>query len=229
MKRIALVHTVKSVMETFGDQLRMVLGEEIGPVKISDTLDTFLLDDTSGTGSFSCNNRARFFFILQACQMTGADVIAVTCSSLSSAVVDLRPFLTTPVIAIDDILCEKAVQLADSRIDLLATAPSAIEPVKSKLTAFADKAGRKLEIFPTVCTEAMSALQAGDRDEHDRLVIETVQNLENPELIVLAQASMAHLEQSLTALRNRRVLSSPALCMMQIKEFIKGDVALKSL
>jgi Asp/Glu/hydantoin racemase len=61
---------------------------------------------------------------------------------------------------------------------------------------------------------AFQALSAGNRDEHDRLVREAAVALaKRCDVIVLAQASMAHLEEPISAAVSVPVLSSPRLCL----------------
>lgn len=52
MRRIALVHTVKSVYDTFEGQLREALGDGFGELKIHNLMDDFLANDPADTGVF---------------------------------------------------------------------------------------------------------------------------------------------------------------------------------
>ena len=99
MKRIALIHTVKSVAVSFEEMLRKGVGCE---VKVHNLWDDFLADNPNETGEFTADNRNRLFLDIKAQELTGADLIATTCSTLTPAVEMIRPFIKVPVIAIWD-------------------------------------------------------------------------------------------------------------------------------
>ena len=105
MKSIALIHTVKSVASGFDDSLRDYLGYE---VKIHNLWDDFLANNPNEIGEFTIQNRNRLFCDMKAQELTGADIIVTTCSTLTPAVERIRPFIQVPVIAIDDAMAEGA-------------------------------------------------------------------------------------------------------------------------
>ncbi len=105
MKSIALIHTVKSVASGFDDSLRNYLGYE---VKIHNLWDDFLANNPNEIGEFTIQNRNRLFCDMKAQELTGADIIVTTCSTLTPAVELIRPFIQVPVIAIDDAMAEGA-------------------------------------------------------------------------------------------------------------------------
>ena len=78
-------------------------------------------------------------------------------------------------------------------------------------------AGRQLSIDTCVCAEAFKALKAMDMELHDRILKEKAGTLPVYDCIVLAQASMAHLEEEIGAVTGCPVLTSPRLCVEEIK------------
>ena len=217
MKRISLLHTVRSVYQTFAEQLEEALpGEEI---KISNTLDEFLAVDANEKGSFTEENHERLRHLLQAKEMEKADLIVVTCSTLTPAVEKLRPFIKTPLIAIDDAMAAKAVECGE-RILVMATAGSAMQPEKEKLRLEAEKAGKEVVLGELLCPEAFKAIQRQEKETHDELLRQAAKGISGFDTVVLAQASMAHLEAEIAQLSGCRVLSSPKLCMAQVKELL---------
>lgn len=222
MKRVALVHTVKSVYDTFPGQLREALGDSVGELKLHNLMDDFLADDPADTGVFSTNNKARLYNDLQAAYMTGADLIVVTCSTLSPTVAEIRPFIPTRIVSIDEAMAQKAVT-SGRKIGLLVTAKSTLEPSKFKLMEEAQKAGREVEIEVVHTEDAIRALKAGDKARHDQLVLEMASQLHDVDVIVLAQASMAHMEEPVAAQTGRPVFSSPKLCIQQVKTILESS------
>lgn len=213
MKSIALIHTVKSVAVSFDENLRKYLGYE---VKIHNLWDDFLANNPNEIGKFTIQNRNRLFNDIKAQEMTGADLIVTTCSTLTPVVEMIRPFIQVPVIAIDDAMAKKSI-IYGSNIMVMATADSTVEPTVSKIKKEADKAGREARLFTCVCNDAFKALKAMDMKRHDMILREKAKELAGYDCIVLAQASMAHLEDDITSITGSPVLSSPRLCMEEIK------------
>ncbi len=211
MKRIALIHTVKSVLDSFEPQLRAAVGND---VKIHNILDDFLASDPADTGVFSDVNHQRLVNDIRNAELTGADLIVVTCSTLTPAVTLIRPTAKVPLVAVDDEMCRLAVTYGN-KVTVLATARSTVGPTVSKIKAEAQAAHVPIDIESHVCPEAIAALKQGDRATHDKLVLEMARSVGKPDLIVLAQASMAHLEQQVAQTCRCAVLSSPRLCIEQ--------------
>lgn len=216
MKRAACIHTVYSVIEDFTAQLR----EKLPPdTKIHTLYDDFLATDPADTGKFSAVNHERLRLDLRACALTGADVIVVSCSTLSPSVRLLRGEVNVPVVAIDDAMVREAVQKG-SRIGLLATANSTVKPSTSAIYAAAEAAGKEIELQVLCNEDAIRALKAGDRQTHDRLVLEMAEQLGACDAIVLAQASMAHMEQAVQQKTGIFTLSSPSRCIEQVRKLL---------
>ena len=216
MKSIALIHTVESVAVSFGKTLKKILNEE---VKIHNIWDDFLANNPNEIGEFTIDNRNRLFNDIKSAEMTGADVIVVTCSTLTPVVKMIRPFIKVPLIAIDDAMGEKAV-LYGEKILVLATAESTIIPTKDKLAEEATKNNIKIKVDELVCAPAFQALKTMEMDQHDNLIKKMVQDVSGYDCIVLAQASMAHLESDISKICGCPVLSSPKLCMEKVKKLL---------
>lgn len=216
MKRIALIHTVRSVAERFDESLRGYLGYE---VKIHNLWDDFLADDPNERGVFTIQNRNRLFYDIRTQEMTGADLIVTTCSTLTPAVEMIRPLIQVPVIAIDDAMARKSVSWG-GRIMVMATAKSTVEATISKIRKEAERAGGEKGI-PVISTsvsmEAFRAMKSMDMKEHDRILKEKAKGFSGYDCIILAQASMAHLEKDISSITGCPVLTSPRLCMEEIK------------
>lgn len=217
MKSIALIHTVQSVATAFGNTLQEYLDEE---VKVHNLWDDFLANNPNEVGEFTIENRNRLFNDIKTAELTGADVIAVTCSTLTPIVKMIRPFVKVPLIAIDDAMAKKAVTFG-SNIMILATAESTLQPTQDKLEEEAGLLGIQLNIQSMAVMEAFKALKDVDMERHDTILKETAKLLAGYDCIVLAQASMAHLEDKISRITGCTVLSSPKLCMQQIQETLK--------
>ena len=218
MKRIACIHTVYSVIDSFTALLREEFGDT---VKIHTLYDDFLATDPADTGKFSAINHQRLRLDMRTQALTGADILVVSCSTLSPSVRLLRGEFNVPVVAIDDAMVREAVATG-TRVGLLATANSTVEPSRSALYAAAADAGKKIDV-QLVCNEdAIRALKAGDPKTHDALVLEMADQLRDRDVIVLARASMAHMERAVAEHTGLLTLSSPARCVKQIRTILEG-------
>lgn len=217
MKNIALIHTVKSVAISFDGMLKEALGQDI---KIHNLWDDFLANNPNEIGEFTIENRNRLFMDVKAQELTGADMIVTTCSTLTPVVEMIRPFIKVPVIAIDDNMAKKSVTYG-SRVMVMATADSTIGPTVSKIQKEAELAGKDISIDTLVAMDAFQALKAMDMETHDRILKERAATVEGYDCVVLAQASMAHLEDEISVVTGCPVLTSPRLCIEEIKENLK--------
>lgn len=218
MKKIALIHTVTPVLHSFEGKIRGVITQDI---EVHHLLDTFLASDANKLGIFTINNRERLLLAIKAQEMTGADLIVTTCSTLTPVVDMIRPFIKTPLIAIDDAMAIEAV-IYGSKIFVMATAESTIEPTKRKILAQAKKANVVVEIDTCTCHDAYVAMKEMRMEDHNRIVLEKAKTIKGYDCIVLAQASMADLEEEIHNICGCPVLSSPRLCIDQIDKMIKN-------
>ena len=217
MKSIALIHTVKTVANSFEQKLKDYVGE---PVKIHNLWDDFLANNPNEIGEFTIENRCRLYNDIKSAEMTGADMIVVTCSTLTPVVNMIRPFVRVPLIAIDDAMGREAVTCGE-RILVLATAGSTEGPMREKLNAEAAKLGKSIQIDFQANAEAFQAMKAVQMERHDAILLDMAKNISGYDCVVLAQASMAHLDQKIEEICKIPVLSSPGLCMEQVKEILK--------
>ena len=129
----------------------------------------------------------------------------------------INPLATgSPTSLSDDPMASEAVRRG-TRIGLLCTATSTVEPSSALLRAHAAAQGRDVTIKTVLRPEAYQALMAGDRARHDEILLEAASGISNEvDVLVLAQASLAHLRDRLAAELKCPVLASPSLLMAEI-------------
>ena len=219
MKRIACIDTVYGVIESFNKQLREGIP---GEFLIHTLYDDFLATDPAPgqSGKFTPINHQRLRLDIQAQALTGADVIVVTCSTLSPSVRLLKNEFNVPVVAIDDAMINEAVSIG-TKIGLMATATSTVEPSSSAIRAAAEAAGKDIDLKVLYNEQAILALKAGDKETHDRLVLEMADQMKDRDVIVLAQASTAYMEEAVMERSGVKTLSSPARCVAQLRKILE--------
>ena len=134
MKRIAILHTVRSVYNSFSGQLMAAVAQ---PVAISEMADEFLVTNAREKGYFPPENRRKLYLDLLSMYSGSPDAIVVTCSSLTPFASEFRSSFDVPIITIDDRMCAEAVS-GGSRIAVFATAPTTVDPTVSKIQGEAD-------------------------------------------------------------------------------------------
>jgi len=208
MNRLAVLHTVHFLADRFKTMLR----ERLPKLDTFHMLDESLLQDLLRHGSSPSITRRVVTFATLAAD-AGADLILFTCSSTSPAVDVARRVIATPILKIDDPMAERAVVLG-RRIGILCTTSSTQGPSAVLVREHATQLEREVAIEPHLVAGAFQALSSGDHEEHDRLVREAAVELgRRNDVVVLAQASMAHLADGLQAMLPVHVLSSPPLCI----------------
>jgi Asp/Glu/hydantoin racemase len=220
MKLVALIHTVPTVYATFGKRVM----ESIPSVRVTNMVDEFLASDPSEKGAFTTTNLRRLHRIVRAAEETGADAIVITCSTLSPHVETVRPFVCVPLVTIDGNMLRTAVRMGES-IGVLATAESTLGPTTSGLRREAAWTNKEITISEVLSPKAYEAIKVRDQETHDREVLARASDLLDVDIIILAQASMAHLEDSVKNITGVPVLSSPRLCIAEIAAELNFSVA----
>lgn len=219
--KVAVIHTVQSVLANFGKEIKSAIED----VEITNTLDEYLATDPAKRGEFTVNNMNRLFKIVQCAEMTGADAIVVSCSTLSPTIEQIKPFIDVPLIAIDEAMIKKAVKLG-TKIAVMATAESTIKPTTFCLQREAKKLNKEIQCCVIHCPSAFEAMKSGDMMRHNEIIIKQAQDIKNQDVIVLAQASMADVQQDVEKVSQIPTLSSPKLCIEQLRQvLIKGKLS----
>lgn len=216
MKKIAAVYTVPSVYASFPALIRETLGAE---TRLVNTVDEYLASDPAEKGVFTTVNLNRLLAILRNAELTQPDAIVVTCSTLSPPVETLRPLISVPIVTIDGAMLRKAVDTG-SRITVVATAKSTVEPAWEGLRREAGKKRKAIDVDVVTLDDAYEAIKKLDRETHDRIVLEAAGRIHDRDVVLLAQASMAHLEEQVHNACAITTLSSPGLCMEELKEIV---------
>lgn len=206
MTTIGFVHTVLSLPPTFA-----ALAEELVPeAEVFHIADETLLSNTRREGKLTASTRRRVLGYVESAAEAGADLVVVTCSSIGPAVDASRGFLDVPVLRIDEPMADEAVRLG-SRIGVVATLSTTLEPTAELVRRRAREAGREVEVTAHLCEGAFGS------DRHDELVREGIAKVaaEN-DVVVLAQASMARVAGDAPV----PVLSSPRLGMERVAQLV---------
>lgn len=217
MKTLALVHTSPTLSPLFNElTARLVPG-----VRVLHFVDESLIKNTIATGHLAKATMRRAIALIGSTFDAGADVALVTCSSIGPAVDMAAVLYDQPVLRVDRPMADKAVQTA-RRIGVAATLSTTLGPTADLVRRAAQEAGKDVEIVEKLCEGAFEAVMAGDGETHDRIVGEGLtKGLKGVDVIVLAQASMARVLQTLPAdAIEVPVYSSPELGVERAKQVL---------
>ncbi len=216
-KTIVAIYTGKGL----ADPLQKVINATLPDFRLISLIDDNIIGECVKNGGVSQETEDRLMAYYRCAEEMGADVILNTCSSVGDVVYKARKTMKTPIVRIDEAMAQLAVRQF-SRIAVMATLPTTLEPSMRLVQIEADKIGKKVEVVNGLAEGAFDALGAGHPEQHDAILKETVMRLaskEKVECILLAQGSMARMEQALRdAVPGVAVYASPQLCADAIKE-----------
>ena len=217
---VALIHAVVPAMAPMQTALSQALPE----ARVLNLLDEGLLTEVERRGGLAPECVDRLATLVGLAEEAGAAAVLLTCNAYTPVVGDIQArYPSLPVLAVDEVMVERAVASA-TRIGVLATVEAGLKQQRESLERAAEKAGKQIELIPSLYTAAMDALRRGDAETHDRILLEALPPLAaQVEIVLLAQASMARLMDKLPADLPVPVLASPQLAVQALKERIQGS------
>lgn len=192
--------------------------QEFPEVEVEHIAESSLIKEVIKNNAVTNAVRRRLLDYYNAAADSGADIIFNTCSSVGDVADMAAGICRIPVFRIDGPMAEKAVTSA-KRIGVISTLPTTLDPTCRLLQNKAKAAGVEVELVEGLADGAFAAGQSGDSETHDRLIAEAAQRIaDKVDLFVLAQGSMARMEQRLSELTGKPVLSSPTLGVQGLKK-----------
>jgi Asp/Glu/hydantoin racemase len=218
---LVLIHTVPPLIGVFDR-----LAESLLPgVRVLHVLDEPLLEQVRLRGRLAPEDAQRLAAHVEEAAAIGAGAALVTCSTVSPCVNLIREESPIPVLRIDERMIEQAVQ-EGTRIGVLATNRTTLEPSRTLLLAEADRVHKEVAVELVMVDGALPSLLAGDGATHDRLVLAALAELRGRvDVVILAQASIARVLDVLPAGADAvPLLSSPHLALQVVAELLEERV-----
>ena len=219
MIRVVAVHTAMALVEP----LTKIFKEELPEVKLNHIADDTLIQEVIANNQVTPAVRRRLLSYYLTAADSGADVVFNTCSSVGDIAELGGSIAPLPVFRIDYPMAVKAVNSA-RRIGVISTLSTTLDPTRRLLENQARIAGKDVVLVDGLADGAFQAGQGGDSATHDRLIAEAASRIaDQVDLFVLAQGSMARMEQRLSELTGKPVLSSPVLGVRGLRKVLKLD------
>ncbi|UJF35578.1 aspartate/glutamate racemase family protein [Paenibacillus hexagrammi] len=214
MTTVVAVYTGQGLSERIGPLFR----EELPGCRLVNMIDDSLIADVIQAGKVTSSVTRRLIQYYRHAEEIGADIIFNTCSSVGEVADQARFMFDTPIIKIDDAMARQAVRKFD-KIGVLATLPTTLEPTRMLLQREAEHQNRNVHVLDALAHGAYQALISGRPEEHDRLILEAAAAVaESADVLVLAQGSMARMEEALSLKTGLPVYSSPRLGILAVRD-----------
>ena len=213
---IGLIHSTRLVV----DPVHQVVASQCPDAEIINIVDEGILKVLFKLGEIDARITDWLGRLVDSAVGTGADMAVLSCSSLSPAVNDVREKVSIPVLKIDEPMAEQAVRTTD-RIGLVATNHTTPKPSTMLIEEVAERFGKKVTVVPRVQADAFLKLSNGDVDGHDNVVVQAVEELlQETDVVILAQISIARVKDKLDEKTKARVYSSLDFIGPKINEIL---------
>lgn len=215
-KSIAIIQT----SAVSSAELKALCDEILPDVTVYQIIDDSLIKEVNANGGPTIGVKRRMYNYFQQAESLGVDAILNQCSSVGEVADAIKPFLSIPVVKIDEAMAEKAVSLG-RKIAVVATVPTTVGPSVRLIEQKARESGREIEIETHLVKNAMMILiEQGDVETHNKMVLGEVEAAaENCDVVVLAQGSMTVLLPLLGHIQ-KPVLTSPRLGIQRMKQVL---------
>ena len=221
--RIALVHALPMSMGPIADAFARLWPEPY----LMNVLDDSLSADRAADGALTAAMVERFVTLARYCAGSGAGGILFTCSAFGPAIEAARAAVSVPVLKPNEAMLAEALDLAargHGRIALLATFEPSLGSLRTELQEIASPRGQSFELRTRHVPGAMDALERGDDDAHNALVVEALEGWgewKDCDALLLAQFSMARARAVVTSRSPIPVLVSPDSAVLALRRAMR--------
>lgn len=205
--KVGLIYTgnTPELTELVEGEVKKQLGSSVEMFSLE---DASILAETRDAGYVTANAAARLVTMFMKAVQEGCDAILNICSSVgetADSVQDLADYIGVPIVRIDEEMCREAVRKG-TRIGVMATLETTLEPTKNTIRRMSRACGRPVEIVDCLVENAFGL----DQDAFRARMTENAEKIaDQVDVIVFAQGSMAYCEQYIADKVHITVLSSP--------------------
>lgn len=214
--KAALVYTstTPELIELVEREVKKNIGEEAELISLQ---DPSILAEVREAGYVTPKAAARLIDMYMKAVSEGADAILNICSSVGEVADSAQTaaaYIGVPIVRIDEDMCREAVRLG-KRVGVLATLATTLEPTKNTISRVARAMGTHVELVDGLIDGAFGL----DQEQFRKLLLEAAGKIKDQvDVIVLAQGSMAYVEEDLHKAYNMPVLSSPRFGAVALKK-----------
>jgi aspartate/glutamate racemase len=201
-------------------QLTELFAELAPQAQVRHIVDDTLLPEVLANRGVTPRVRSRMCEYYRAAELAGADLIFNQCSSVGEVADLAATLVTVPVIKVDTRMAETACRTG-RRVGVVATLETTLGPTCRLIEATAGRLGAQIEITRCLVEGAFDKLIAGQRAEHNEMVLRAIRDLsQRTDVIVCAQGSMMAIVPDLGP-TPVPVLTSPRLGVQSAADWIQ--------
>ncbi len=188
------------------DTIAYLTGKVPG-VRVEFITDSTLLADVRAAGGPTQAVIDRMILYAKAAELSGADLIVNSCSTVGEVADIYEKEVGIPVMKIDEPMAREAVSLG-TKVALVATVETTLGPSQRLIEKIGQEQGKRMDCARFLQNAAWDALQGGNPEEHNRILLDAVRGLDKQgfDAIVMAQVSMRALLPEL------KDVKTPVLC-----------------
>lgn len=219
MTKIGLVYTstTPELIELVETEVR----DSCGDVELLSYQDPSILADVRDAGFVTTQPASRLIALYLKAAQDGAQAILNICSSVGEVADSVQPmaaYLGVPIVRIDEEMCFEAARLG-SRIGVLATLPTTMEPTKNTIV----RAARAINRHPVLVDGLIDGAFGLDQDQfRERMLAKALELKNQVDVFVFAQGSMAYCEGFIEERTGIKTLSSPRFGALALSRALKS-------
>lgn len=205
--KVGLIYTstTPELIELVEQEVKQQLGKD---VELYSLEDPSILAEVREAGYVTSNAAARLISMYMSAVREGCVAMLNLCSSVgevADCVQTAADYIGVPIVRIDEEMCREAVRKG-SRIGVMATLATTLEPTKNTIKRMSRECGKQVELVDCLVDGAFGLSQEAFREKMSENAKKIADDVD---VIVFAQGSMAYCESYIANLYHKVVLSSP--------------------
>lgn len=222
--KVGLIYTstTPELIELVEREVKQQLGDA---TELYSLQDPSILAEVREAGYVTAAPAARLISMYMQAVQAGCDAMLNLCSSVgevADSVQDAARYIGVPIVRVDEEMCREAVRVG-TRIGVMATLPTTLEPTKGTIRRMARECGKAVELVDCLVDGAFGL----DQDQFKARMAEMAATIaDRVDVIVFAQGSMAYCEEYIAEKFGKVVVSSPRFGAAELKKALiaKGTI-----
>lgn len=218
--KVGLIYT-STTPELIADVEREVRTQLGDAVELFSLQDPSILAEVREAGYVTAKPAARLIGMYMKAVEEGVDAMLNLCSSVgevADCAQDAARYLGVPIVRVDEEMCREAVRLG-KRIGVMATLPTTLVPTRNTVQRVAREMGAHVEMVDCLVDGAFGL----DQEQFKTRLTEAAGDIiENVDVVVLAQGSMAYAETHLRDVYGKPFLGSPRFGAAALKAALQS-------
>ena len=222
--KVGLIYTstTPELIELVEREVKKQLG---GGVELYSLQDPSILADVREAGYVATAPAARLIAMYMQAAQAGCEAMLNLCSSVgevADSAQDVAKYIGVPIVRVDEEMCREAVRKG-TRIGVMATLPTTLEPTKGTIRRMARECGKAVELVDCLVDGAFGL----DQDQFKARMAEMAETIAGGvDVIVFAQGSMAYCEEYIAEKFGKVVVSSPRFGAAELKKALMAKGAI---